>query len=93
MNSVLFSSSPSSLLVFYGPEGCGKTTLLSRLAYNSTQSETKVYFRLVGRTKKSSTLIQLLQSLLEELSPQRSARIHVSKNLKKLYLTRSSLNV
>uniref|UniRef100_T1HBS8 NACHT domain-containing protein n=1 Tax=Rhodnius prolixus TaxID=13249 RepID=T1HBS8_RHOPR len=71
-------NSPSSLLVFYGPEGCGKTTLLSRLAYNSTQSETKVYFRLVGRTKKSSTLIQLLQSLLEELSPQRSARIHVN---------------
>ncbi|XP_073986625.1 NACHT domain- and WD repeat-containing protein 1 isoform X1 [Rhodnius prolixus] len=78
-------NSPSSLLVFYGPEGCGKTTLLSRLAYNSTQSETKVYFRLVGRTKKSSTLIQLLQSLLEELSPQRSARIHSLENYTKLF--------
>ncbi|KAK9511267.1 hypothetical protein O3M35_005854 [Rhynocoris fuscipes] len=78
-------NSPSSLLIFHGAEGSGKTTLLSRLAYNSSQSETKVYFRLVARSKKSSTLTQLLQSLNEELSPQKSARIHTLENYIKLF--------
>ncbi|XP_049826318.1 NACHT and WD repeat domain-containing protein 2 isoform X2 [Aethina tumida] len=57
-------------LVLYGPGGCGKTTLLARVAQCCQQwlPEAFVILRFVGISAQSSTLEQLLSSITNQCS-------------------------
>ncbi|XP_014258640.1 NACHT domain- and WD repeat-containing protein 1 [Cimex lectularius] len=73
----VFSWAGKGPIIFYGPGGSGKTTLLSRLFHQVEKLEKpKVYFRKVGLTRQSSTLVSLLQSITRQLNPSKTRRIH-----------------
>ncbi|XP_063905453.1 NACHT and WD repeat domain-containing protein 2 isoform X2 [Zophobas morio] len=57
-------------LVLYGPGGCGKTTLLARVAQCCQQwlPEAFLIFRFIGISAQSSTIEQLLSSITNQCS-------------------------
>lgn len=57
-------------LILYGPGGCGKTTLLARIAQCCQQwlPEAFLIFRFVGISAQSSTIEQLLSSISNQCS-------------------------
>ncbi|XP_017775485.1 PREDICTED: NACHT and WD repeat domain-containing protein 2 isoform X1 [Nicrophorus vespilloides] len=59
-----------SPLVIYGPGGCGKTTLLARIAQCTSQwlPESFLVLRFVGISAQSSTIEQLLSSITHQCS-------------------------
>lgn len=64
------TSDSTSLLVIYGPGGCGKTTLLARIAQCCQQwhPEAFLIIRFVGISAQSSTVEQLLSSITNQCS-------------------------
>ncbi|XP_065167837.1 NACHT and WD repeat domain-containing protein 2 [Atheta coriaria] len=64
------TSENHSPLVIYGPGGCGKTTLLARLAQCCLQWQPEAFlvFRFVGISAQSSTIEQLLCSIVHQCS-------------------------
>lgn len=64
------TSDSTSPLVIYGPGGCGKTTLLARIAQCCQQwhPEAFLILRFVGVSAQSSTVEQLLSSITNQCS-------------------------
>lgn len=88
-NYVTFSyitSDSTFPLVIYGPGGCGKTTLLARIAQCCQQwhPEAFLILRFVGISAQSSTIEQLLSSITNQCSiltcGRKTYNTHVSLN-------------
>nr|XP_022901761.1 NACHT and WD repeat domain-containing protein 2 [Onthophagus taurus] len=64
------NGSSTSPLVIYGPEGCGKSTLMARIAQCLTQwlPEAFLILRFIGISAQSSTVEQLLSSITNQCS-------------------------
>uniref|UniRef100_A0A146LA42 NACHT and WD repeat domain-containing protein 1 n=1 Tax=Lygus hesperus TaxID=30085 RepID=A0A146LA42_LYGHE len=69
------NDSGDGAVVLYGPQGSGKTTLLCKLG-NQLEAEAEVILRLVGLTAASSTLVQVLRSVTDQLCPATVPRPH-----------------
>ena len=64
------TNSVTSPLVIYGPEGCGKSTLMSRIAQSVIQWQPEAFLimRFIGISAQSSTIEQLLSSITNQCS-------------------------
>ncbi|KAF6197621.1 hypothetical protein GE061_008587 [Apolygus lucorum] len=69
------NDSGDGAVVLHGPQGSGKTTLLCKLG-NQLETEADVILRLVGLTAASSTLVQVLRSITDQLCPATVPRPH-----------------